>query len=435
MKVPSIQGTTRLTGATGNNATHATIAQPPDFTPQEGFTGQSLAMSAPEAKTSSPQIPGTQAVTPQPKAAPIGSKTLIDSIDSIPAEAPRVLDPNSPAANLPADSQTQPTPEMQAQKPAPVTAASSAHRLPKRADTHAIAAPLDDAAVAIAIPAFDNEIVPGPAPQPAANFHGNGGTSVNAPQNPLPSPPPQMQPTSAAISLPEIAFQVIVTPITENDSAPAKTDAQQKPTQTEAGPLVTEKREVPEKVVAAAATASTMNDLGRNFQAPVAQERTVAADQSVKTEAPFRMVADTLRTTEPAAPPITPRSNPVETIALRIVQPDAPSVDLHVTERAGEIHVAVRTPDVGLQTSLRQDLGTLSNSLERAGYHTETFVPHEAKVEPAGIQTARADLRGNHRESESGSHGRGTSGDAQQNRDQRRQHPSKSWFQELENLQ
>jgi len=93
----------------------------------------------------------------------------------------------------------------------------------------------------------------------------------------------------------------------------------------------------------------------------------------------------TSQTTEPVPPPAAATSaapatpSPVvQEIAVRISQPDSPAVDVHVTEHAGEIHVAVRTPDVELQASLRQDLGTLTNSLERAGYHAETIVPRAA---------------------------------------------------------
>lgn len=132
-------------------------------------------------------------------------------------------------------------------------------------------------------------------------------------------------------------------------------------------------------------------------------------------------------------PASTLHANPIHTIALRIAQADAPAVDLHVTERAGEIHVAVRTPDAGLQASLRQDLGALSNSLERAGYRAETFVPRESATQT--LRTAQPDFR-NDRESQSGFSGRGSSDQQQQRRDSRQQRdPQRAkWIQELENL-
>jgi hypothetical protein len=45
-------------------------------------------------------------------------------------------------------------------------------------------------------------------------------------------------------------------------------------------------------------------------------------------------------------------------------------VDVQLTDRAGQIHVAVRTPDPELEMSLRRDLDTLVDSLERSGFRT-----------------------------------------------------------------
>jgi hypothetical protein len=50
-------------------------------------------------------------------------------------------------------------------------------------------------------------------------------------------------------------------------------------------------------------------------------------------------------------------------------------VDLRVMQRAGEIHVAVRTPDAVLATSLREELPALSAKLEQSGFHPEIWRP------------------------------------------------------------
>ena len=79
---------------------------------------------------------------------------------------------------------------------------------------------------------------------------------------------------------------------------------------------------------------------------------------------PYNTTAEAVRTTESnlaAAPPL--RTGAAQEISIRIAPPDAPAVDLHVVERAGQVHVDVRTSDSAMQTSLRQDLGTLTNSL------------------------------------------------------------------------
>ena len=147
-------------------------------------------------------------------------------------------------------------------------------------------------------------------------------------------------------------------------------------------------------------------------------------------------VAQTLRTPEPpAAAPAPFSSAPAQEITVRIAPPNSMPVDLHVSQRGGEIHVSVRTPDAGLQTSLRQELGTLTSSLERAGYRAETFTPRDAIFPVAremAVQTS-ANSRGN--ESQTPSGGRGGSGNPSNPRQQqqpRRQNP-KNWLEELEN--
>ncbi|HEY6358704.1 MAG TPA: hypothetical protein VIX35_10695, partial [Vicinamibacterales bacterium] len=161
--------------------------------------------------------------------------------------------------------------------------------------------------------------------------------------------------------------------------------------------------EQPTPVHALAAITSSAEDFSRSVAAPSVPAGQVRA---IEAQAPTSLssAADTMRAAEsaPAAQvaPAAPAA-PVQEIAVRIARPDAPAVDLHVVDRAGEIHVAVRTPDTELQTSLRQDLGTLTNSLERAGFHAETFVPRAA----SGAQTNLREDRQNHQ----GSSGRGGS--------------------------
>jgi hypothetical protein len=48
-------------------------------------------------------------------------------------------------------------------------------------------------------------------------------------------------------------------------------------------------------------------------------------------------------------------------------------VDVRLTERSGEVLVAVRTPDAQLAGTLREDLPVLSSRLEQAGFRAETW--------------------------------------------------------------
>src|SRR5262249_44714902 len=114
-------------------------------------------------------------------------------------------------------------------------------------------------------------------------------------------------------------------------------------------------------------------DLARLAPAPPAASPglPIGRAQSVPSGAPL------VRGAEPGAPSTLPQpsTSSVREIAVRIAPPQAPSVDVHLVARRGEVQVSVRTADGGLQTSLQQDLGTLVNSLERSGTRAEVFVP------------------------------------------------------------
>jgi hypothetical protein len=165
------------------------------------------------------------------------------------------------------------------------------------------------------------------------------------------------------------------------------------------------------------------------------QARAAAATQSYTPAAaptPFQSTAEALRTSEPslpAAPPL--RSGAAQEIAIRIAQPDASTIDLRVVERSGELHVDVRTSDTAMQASLRQDLGTLTSSLEKAGYHSETFTPSATlnRATSSG-QTGQQDERQDPSQNRGGTGN--FSGDRRQQQQQKR--PS-TWLEELENKQ
>jgi hypothetical protein len=74
---------------------------------------------------------------------------------------------------------------------------------------------------------------------------------------------------------------------------------------------------------------------------------------------------------------------------MRIATPGASTVDLQLAERGGQVHVAVRTPDSALEASLRQDLNTLVDSLDRSGFHTEAVTPAGTLVALNGAGSSR----------------------------------------------
>jgi len=161
----------------------------------------------------------------------------------------------------------------------------------------------------------------------------------------------------------------------------------------------------------------------------------VPAPDPKQPAAPSVNVADALRTSEPPAPPAAMPSAPVQQIAVRIAPAGAVPVDLHVSQRAGEIHVSVRTADAAMQTSLRQDLPTLVNSLERAGYRAEMFSSRDTAVHAASPAMNFRDDRAQTGSNGAGSNGRGGSGTfSQEGQQQPRRDPRrKNWLEELEN--
>lgn len=194
----------------------------------------------------------------------------------------------------------------------------------------------------------------------------------------------------------------------------------------------------PAPVAAVAYTA--MNENANSFLNPPPNPSSLQT--ATKTQAlggaPVPSAVEALRAAAPAAPAASAQASaPIREIAIRIASPQAPAVDVHLIERGGQINVAVRTPDGGLQTLLRQDLGSLVNSLERAGYRAEAFAPRDG-VQQAPIAT-QTNSQNSREESQTGSGDRGNAfGDSQQGgQQQQRQRDSHGpkWIEELENQQ
>ncbi|MGA2589763.1 MAG: hypothetical protein ABSH32_07610 [Bryobacteraceae bacterium] len=74
---------------------------------------------------------------------------------------------------------------------------------------------------------------------------------------------------------------------------------------------------------------------------------------------------------EPILPPVQPPSHDV---SLRLADGQS-SVDIRMTERAGEIRVLVQTPDHELANSLRSELPDLVGKLRQSGFNAETWRP------------------------------------------------------------
>ena len=117
-------------------------------------------------------------------------------------------------------------------------------------------------------------------------------------------------------------------------------------------------------------------------------------------------------------------------INLKLGTSKANGVDVQVVERGGKVHVAVRTSDTELASSLRGDLGSLLTRVEHRGYRAEIWTP---------LDTAFQSLA-SHKGSGAGSAAqfddspRGGNGSAgEQAGDQPRHQPDQpAWLEELE---
>lgn len=67
-------------------------------------------------------------------------------------------------------------------------------------------------------------------------------------------------------------------------------------------------------------------------------------------------------------------------------------VEVRVVERAGQVHVAVRSADARLNQSLAENLGELVANLENRGYATETWKPQGSGAQ-AGLTAALSDAQ------------------------------------------
>jgi hypothetical protein len=163
--------------------------------------------------------------------------------------------------------------------------------------------------------------------------------------------------------------------------------------------------------------------------------------EALATPAPI----DTAKPEAPAAP--------VHELAMRVSTPDSSFVDVRISERGGEVHVAVRTADTNLRTSLQGDLGSLVGKLEQSGFRTEALIPEPVRQVAENNATAHAltthstaDLSGSGTYDESQdtrgeSSGRWAGSDSrhsdqrQQQQQQQHRRSSRAWEEMMEDMQ
>jgi hypothetical protein len=80
-----------------------------------------------------------------------------------------------------------------------------------------------------------------------------------------------------------------------------------------------------------------------------------------------------------AASAPSPAGAPAKDIAIQLQDPGGPRVDVELSDRAGTVHVVVRTPDDGLARDLRANLPDLAQKLNQQGTDGEAWNPVEMR--------------------------------------------------------
>jgi hypothetical protein len=132
-------------------------------------------------------------------------------------------------------------------------------------------------------------------------------------------------------------------------------------------------------------------------------------------------------------PPEHSTSESVRDISLQLSNKDQGRVQVRLSERAGELHVSVRTPDAGLTRGLRDGLSDLVGRLEHNGYRAETWQP--AGRSGTGAQDQNHDSPSQNQSSGQQNAGDSGSGGGRQQNARDQQHPDAQppkWVSELE---
>jgi hypothetical protein len=120
------------------------------------------------------------------------------------------------------------------------------------------------------------------------------------------------------------------------------------------------------------------------------------------------------------APSPSPGGTRAKDIAIQLQDPGGPRVDVQLSDRAGTVHVVVRTPDDGLAKDLRTNLPDLAQKLNQQGIDGDAWSPVETRNTAGEQQNPRQAHEQTGGNSQS-SHGRDPGG---RNREQdQQQHP------------
>jgi hypothetical protein len=140
-----------------------------------------------------------------------------------------------------------------------------------------------------------------------------------------------------------------------------------------------------------------------------------AMEHAASAEAPAPTVP---RPTDPEAAPVQPAAHDIK---LQVGGDGEPRIEVRVTERGGDVLVAVRTPDSRLTGELRQDLPALASRLEESGFHATTWQP--AAAERQRLADPQAGASAQDTQSQSRQNGREQQRDAREQKQQGPENP------------
>ena len=126
------------------------------------------------------------------------------------------------------------------------------------------------------------------------------------------------------------------------------------------------------------------------------------------------------------APPAGAAAADPRDISVRLSVDNKPSVDVRITDRAGEVHVAVRSADPEMAAQVRSGLSELTERLHQRGFDAEIWRPPESASTRSG-NTGQQESR------EGSGSGRGTPEDrSHQPRGGQRQNQPPAWVEDME---
>jgi hypothetical protein len=117
-------------------------------------------------------------------------------------------------------------------------------------------------------------------------------------------------------------------------------------------------------------------------------------------------------------------------ISIQIGSGANSKVEVRLVQQAGELHVAVHTPDSDVARGLQQGLPDLVSKLQESGYRSESWRPADTSA-PANAATTQPQSSSNHsRQQDAGT----SSGWSQQQGGQRNRNQSDQprWVEDLE---